>query len=114
MILSRVWEPRHELPDQERLLIEALREFQAEFPISPDRTRVRTAVRKLEFDLLRYLRDEADSGSMFAPDEVELSVGDEDYGRVIGKGGRVANAIRTIAKAAAVRIDRRVIVDILD
>ena len=39
---------------------------------------------------------------------------DEDLGRVIGKGGRVANAIRTIAKAAAVRIDRRVIVDILD
>jgi predicted RNA-binding protein YlqC (UPF0109 family) len=33
---------------------------------------------------------------------------------VIGKGGRVANALRAIAKAAAVRIDRRVIVDILD
>ena len=29
---------------------------------------------------------------------------------MIGKGGRIANAIRTIAKAAAVRIDRRVIV----
>jgi predicted RNA-binding protein YlqC (UPF0109 family) len=44
----------------------------------------------------------------------EISVADSDLGRVIGKGGRVANAIRTIAKAAAVRIDRRVIVDILD
>jgi len=44
----------------------------------------------------------------------EISVADDDLGRVIGKGGRVANAIRTIAKAAAVRIDRRVIVDILD
>jgi predicted RNA-binding protein YlqC (UPF0109 family) len=44
----------------------------------------------------------------------EVSVADGDLGRVIGKGGRVANAIRTIAKAAAVRIDRRVIVDILD
>jgi predicted RNA-binding protein YlqC (UPF0109 family) len=44
----------------------------------------------------------------------EISVADADLGRVIGKGGRVANAIRTIAKAAAVRIDRRVIVDILD
>lgn len=44
----------------------------------------------------------------------EISVAEEDLGRVIGKGGRVANAIRTIAKAAAVRIDRRVIVDILD
>ncbi|HEX5593319.1 MAG TPA: KH domain-containing protein [Solirubrobacterales bacterium] len=44
----------------------------------------------------------------------EISVADDDLGRVIGKGGRIANAIRTIAKAAAVRIDRRVIVDILD
>jgi predicted RNA-binding protein YlqC (UPF0109 family) len=44
----------------------------------------------------------------------EISVADGDLGRVIGKSGRVANAIRTIAKAAAVRIDRRVIVDILD
>ena len=44
----------------------------------------------------------------------EISVADGDLGRVIGKGGHVANAIRTIAKAAAVRIDRRVIVDILD
>ena len=44
----------------------------------------------------------------------EISVADGDLGRVIGKGGRVANAIRTIAKAAAVRIDRRVIADILD
>ena len=44
----------------------------------------------------------------------EISVAEADLGRVIGKRGRIANAIRTIAKAAAVRIDRRVIVDILD
>ena len=44
----------------------------------------------------------------------EISVADEDLGRVIGKRGRVANAIRSVAKAAAVRIERRVIVDILD
>lgn len=44
----------------------------------------------------------------------EITVAEDDLGRVIGKGGRVANAIRTVAKAAAVRIDRRVIVDILD
>jgi uncharacterized protein len=44
----------------------------------------------------------------------EITVAEEDLGRVIGKGGRVANAIRTMAKAAAVRMDRRVIVDILD
>ena len=44
----------------------------------------------------------------------EISVAEDDIGRLIGKGGRVAKAIRTIAKAAAVRLDRRVIVDILD
>ena len=44
----------------------------------------------------------------------EITVAEDDLGRVIGKGGRVANAIRTIAKAAAVRLDRCVIVDILD
>ena len=44
----------------------------------------------------------------------EISVAEDDLGRVIGKGGRIANAIRTVAKAAAVRLDRRVIVDILD
>ena len=33
---------------------------------------------------------------------------------MIGKGGRVANALRTVAKAAAVKQERRVIVDILD
>ena len=44
----------------------------------------------------------------------EISVADDDLGRVIGKGGRVANALRTVAKAAAVKKERRVIVDILD
>ena len=44
----------------------------------------------------------------------EITVAEDDLGRVIGKGGRVANAIRAVAKAAAVRMERRVIVDILD
>jgi predicted RNA-binding protein YlqC (UPF0109 family) len=44
----------------------------------------------------------------------EITVAENDLGRVIGKGGRVANALRTVAKAAAVREDRRVLVDILD
>ena len=44
----------------------------------------------------------------------EVRVGPGDLGRVIGRGGRVANAIRTLAKAAAVREQRRVLVDILD
>jgi predicted RNA-binding protein YlqC (UPF0109 family) len=45
---------------------------------------------------------------------LELSVGDEDYGKVIGRGGRTAQALRAVIKAAAVREDRRVLVDIVD
>jgi len=45
---------------------------------------------------------------------LELSVGPEDYGRVIGRGGRTANALRTVLKAAAVPQKRRVLVDIVD
>jgi predicted RNA-binding protein YlqC (UPF0109 family) len=44
----------------------------------------------------------------------EITVADEDLGRVIGRDGRVANALRSVSKAVAVRLERRVIVDILD
>jgi len=44
----------------------------------------------------------------------EITVDEDDLGRVIGRGGRVANAIRSLARAAAVREERRVLVDILD
>jgi hypothetical protein len=45
---------------------------------------------------------------------LELSVGDDDYGRIIGRGGRTANALRTIVKAASVKEHKRVLVDIVD
>jgi predicted RNA-binding protein YlqC (UPF0109 family) len=45
---------------------------------------------------------------------LELSVGDGDYGSVIGRGGRTAQALRAVIKAAAVRDRRRVFVDIVD
>ena len=45
---------------------------------------------------------------------LEVEVADEDLGRVIGRGGRVANALRSVMKAAATREDKRVVVDILD
>ena len=45
---------------------------------------------------------------------LELSVDDGDYGRVIGRGGRTARALRTVVKAAAAADDRRVLVDIVD
>jgi hypothetical protein len=45
---------------------------------------------------------------------LELSVADDDYGMVIGRGGRTAQAIRTVVKAAAVKDNRRVLVDIVE
>jgi predicted RNA-binding protein YlqC (UPF0109 family) len=45
---------------------------------------------------------------------LELSVDDDDYGSVIGRGGRTAQALRTVIKAAAVKDRRRVFVDIVD
>ena len=43
---------------------------------------------------------------------VELHVAPSDMGKVIGKQGRIAKAIRTVVKAAASRDDKKVIVDI--
>ena len=51
-----------------------------------------------------------DDGSLV----LELSVAQEDYGSVIGRGGRTASALRTVIKAAAVKQKRRVFVDIVD
>ena len=45
---------------------------------------------------------------------LEIKVADDDLGRVIGREGRVAKAIRTIARAAGAREDRRVSVDIVE
>lgn len=43
----------------------------------------------------------------------ELSVADNDMGKVIGKQGRIAKAMRTVVKAAAAREDKKVIVEII-
>ena len=53
---------------------------------------------------------EEDDGTLV----LELSVGDDEYGKVIGRGGRTAQALRTIIKAAAVKDNRRVLVDIVE
>jgi predicted RNA-binding protein YlqC (UPF0109 family) len=44
----------------------------------------------------------------------ELSVAEDDLGRVIGRGGRTAKAIRAVLDLAARREGRRVVLDILD
>ena len=43
---------------------------------------------------------------------VEVKVADSDMGKVIGKQGRIAKAIRAVVKAAASKEDKKVIVDI--
>jgi predicted RNA-binding protein YlqC (UPF0109 family) len=53
---------------------------------------------------------EEDDGTLV----LELSVADDDYGKVIGRGGRTAQALRTVVKAAAVKDNRRVLVDIVE
>ena len=63
-----------------------------------------------EPDKVRVEEVEEDDGTIV----FELSVADDDYGKVIGKGGRTANALRTVVKAAAARNGRRVLVDIVD
>lgn len=44
---------------------------------------------------------------------IELKVAPEDMGKVIGKQGRIAKAIRTVVRAAATKDNKRVIVEIL-
>ena len=74
-------------------------------------------------ELLEYLA----KGLVAHPDEVrvqeveedgstvlELSVADDDYGSVIGRGGRTASALRTVIKSAGVKHRRRVFLDIVE
>jgi hypothetical protein len=61
-------------------------------------------------DEVRISEVEEDDGSLV----LELSVADEDYGSVIGRGGRTAGALRTVIKAAGAKERRRVFVDIVD
>jgi hypothetical protein len=44
---------------------------------------------------------------------VELKVADDDMGKVIGKQGRIAKAIRTVIKAAATKEEKRVMLEII-
>jgi hypothetical protein len=74
-------------------------------------------------ELLEYLA----KGLVAHPDEVrvneveeedstvlELSVGEDDYGSVIGRGGRTAAALRAVVKSAGAKRRRRVFLDIVD
>ncbi len=61
----------------EQILLDELRARPSRFRISPKQTRVRAALRRLEFDLLRYLRHEAGRRSSFEPEELEFPFGGE-------------------------------------
>ncbi len=74
-------------------------------------------------ELLEYLV----RGLVAHPDEVrvnqvqdegatvlELSVAEDDYGNVIGRGGRTASALRAVIKSAGTKRNQRVFVDIVD
>jgi predicted RNA-binding protein YlqC (UPF0109 family) len=61
-------------------------------------------------DAVRITEIEEDDGTVV----LELSVDEDDYGSVIGRGGRTAMALRTVVKVAAVKEQRRVFVDIVD
>jgi predicted RNA-binding protein YlqC (UPF0109 family) len=75
-------------------------------------------------ELLEYLA----RGLVDSPDDVlverfdedgetillELSVAEDDYGKVIGRGGRTAQALRTVVRASAAGQTHRVLVDIVD
>jgi predicted RNA-binding protein YlqC (UPF0109 family) len=77
-------------------------------------------VKELLEYLARSLVDDPDEVEVdeFEEDDgtvvLELSVAEDDYGKVIGRGGRTAAALRTVVKAAAVKENRRVLVDIVE
>jgi predicted RNA-binding protein YlqC (UPF0109 family) len=70
--------------------------------------------------LARTLVDEPGEVTVESFDEddgtlvLELQVAEDDTGKVIGRGGRTVAALRTVVKAAAVKQERRVLVDVLD
>ena len=76
-------------------------------------------MRELLEHLARALVDQPDQVKVESYEEddgtlvLELSVAEDDYGQVIGRGGRTAQALRTVVKAAAVKDNRRVLVDIV-
>jgi predicted RNA-binding protein YlqC (UPF0109 family) len=45
---------------------------------------------------------------------LRLHVADDDVGKVIGRQGRVARALRTVVRSASARADRRILLEIAD
>ena len=69
--------------------------------------------------IARNLVDEPDSVKVESREEgdtvvISLSVAPSDMGKVIGRQGRIAKAIRTVVKAASVREEKKYMVDIVE
>lgn len=62
-------------------------------------------------DASQVIVKEIDEGGRI---RVELQVSKEDMGRIIGKGGRVANSIRVLLRVSAAREGKRVTLDIVE
>lgn len=45
---------------------------------------------------------------------IELSVDEDDVGKIIGRGGRTVNALRCVLRACAAKQDHRVLLDVVD
>ncbi len=76
-------------------------------------------MRELVLWLARELVEKKDAVSVEALERdrslvLELTVDPDDLGRVIGRGGRTAKALRTVLDAAARKDGRRAVLDILD
>ncbi|MCJ7623224.1 MAG: KH domain-containing protein [Anaerolineaceae bacterium] len=56
------------------------------------------------------VRQEQSSGSI----RIELRVAKKDMGRVIGKGGRVANSMRILSRVASAREEKQVYLDVIE
>lgn len=70
-------------------------------------------------DVVRTIVDHPDDVAVAERDDdgtavLELTVHKDDYGKVIGRGGRTAYALRTVLKAVAAHDGRRVLVDIVE
>lgn len=69
--------------------------------------------------LARALVDEPDAVNVTVVEGersliLQLHVAEDDIGKVVGKQGRIAKALRTILKAAAVKEGKKAIVEIID
>ncbi|CAA9426029.1 MAG: KH domain RNA binding protein YlqC [uncultured Rubrobacteraceae bacterium] len=69
--------------------------------------------------LVRPIVDEPDRVEVEASEsdmrvDLELRVAPDDIGKVIGRGGRTIRAIRTVVKAASVKVGKRVNVEVAD